>query len=191
MVIILIGPIGAGKSTQGQLLSERLRLPRRAMDDVRFDYYKEIGWTEADQDAAGRRGGFKAVYAYWKPFELHAVERILSDAADRVIDFGAGHSVFEDEAMLARAERALAPFPHVVLLLPSPDDDESVRLLRERTGPVESNGMDFHDHFVRHPSNRRLAKHVVYTAGRTPEETRDEIVALVGARPAAAVAGGA
>jgi hypothetical protein len=156
------------------------------MDGVRWDYYREIGWNEADQQAADDRGGFRAVYTYWKPFELHAVERLLSDAADCVIiDFGAGHSVFEDETMLARAERALAPFPHVVLLLPSPDDDESVRLLRERTRPCESNGLDFHDHFVRHPSNRRLAKHVVYTAGRTPEETRDEIIALVGAQPPA------
>ena len=101
--------------------------------------------------------------------------------AKRVIDFGAGHSVFEDEAMLARAERALASFANVVLLLPSPDDAESVRLLRERTGDAESNGLDFHEHFVRHPSNRRLAKHVVHTAGRTAEETRDEIIAVVGA----------
>jgi hypothetical protein len=156
-------------------------LSRREMDSVRWDFYREIGWNEADQEAADKRGGFKAVYEYWKPFELHAVERILSDASDCVIDFGAGHSVFEDEAMLARAERALASFANVVLLLPSPDDAESVRLLRERTGDAESNGLDFHEHFVRHPSNRRLAKHVVHTAGRTAEETRDEIIAVVGA----------
>ena len=31
-------------------------------------------------------------------------------------------------------------------------------------------------HFVAHPSNRALATHVVYAAGKKPEETRDEIL---------------
>jgi hypothetical protein len=30
-------------------------------------------------------------------------------------------------------------------------------------------------HFVRHPSNRRLAKATFYTAGYTPEQTTDAI----------------
>ena len=38
--IVLIGPIGAGKSSLGKLLAETLNLPQRAMDDLRFDYYK-------------------------------------------------------------------------------------------------------------------------------------------------------
>jgi adenylate kinase family enzyme len=37
--ILLIGPIGAGKSTQGKLLSEALQLPRWSMDELRFEYY--------------------------------------------------------------------------------------------------------------------------------------------------------
>ncbi len=34
--------------------------------------------------------------------------------------------------------------------------------------------------FVRHPANGRLAKQVVYTEGKTPEETCEEIVELIG-----------
>lgn len=33
--IILIGPIGTGKSTLGRLLAEKLGLPRCSMDDLR------------------------------------------------------------------------------------------------------------------------------------------------------------
>jgi hypothetical protein len=181
--IILIGPIGSGKSTQGQLLSEKLGIPRRPMDDLRWEYYKEIGYSEERQKELGAEGGFTAVYRYWKPFEIHAVERLLSETRDgpSVIDFGAGHSVYEDEELLARAKAALEPFENVVLLLPSPDLDESVRILRERTGiTAESEGgLDFCEHFVKHPSNHALAKEVVYTEGKTPEETRDEIIGRI------------
>ena len=36
--IILIGPIGAGKSTIGCLLAERLDLPQVSMDEIRCRY---------------------------------------------------------------------------------------------------------------------------------------------------------
>jgi hypothetical protein len=74
-----------------------------------------------------------------------------------VFDFGAGHSVYEDPALFARARAALAPFANVVLLLPSPDPDESVLRRRQRDGECADGGLDFHEHFVRHPSNRALA----------------------------------
>jgi shikimate kinase len=176
--IILIGPIGAGKSTQGKLLSEALGLPRCGMDEIRFDYYKEIGYDEELAKEIEQKDGFVGLYQYWKPFEIHAVERLLAEHQDCVIDFGGGHSVYEDDTLFARARQALAPYEHVVLLLPSPDLDESVRLLTERTGPIISNGFDFHAHFVKHHSNHDLATRVVYTHGKTPEETRDEILVL-------------
>lgn len=39
--IIMIGPIQAGKSTQGKLLSEALDLSRCPLDRLRGDYYGE------------------------------------------------------------------------------------------------------------------------------------------------------
>lgn len=181
--IILIGPMNAGKSTIAGLLAERTGLPRFPMDDLRWDYYKELGYDhEAIQKQVKPEDGFLGLYRLWKPFEIHAVERILSDHPSGVIDFGAGHSVYEDDALFIRASAALAPFLNVILLLPSPDLDESVRLLRERT-PEGQDGLpafDFVAHFVRHPSNHALAKHVVYTHGKTPEETADDVLEKTG-----------
>jgi hypothetical protein len=73
--------------------------------------------------------------------------------------------------LLARAASA-----NVVLLLPSPEPATSVRILRERLGPFESGGLDFHAYFVQHPANRQLATLTVYTAGHSPEATCDEIL---------------
>ena len=42
--IILIGPIGSGKTTVAELLSIKTGLPRRSMDELRWKYYDEIGY---------------------------------------------------------------------------------------------------------------------------------------------------
>lgn len=183
--IILIGPMSAGKSTIAQLLAEKLGMPRYEVDEHRLAYYREIGYDDAQAAQIFHSDdGMVGLMRYWKPFEAHAVERVLADQRGSVIDFGAGHTVYEDEALFERVRRALAPFPNVILLLPSPDLDESVRvvnerfaaLLREEVGAVDPALLRVNEHFVRHPSNRRLAKIVVYTEGKTPEETCAEIL---------------
>ena len=177
--IILIGPIGVGKSTLGNLLADALDIPQCPMDQYRWDYYKEIGYDEEFARKLSEKIGFWALYMYWKEFECYAVERLLSEHSNCVIDFGAGHSVYEIGTHFSRVEKALQPYENVVLLLPSPDPDESVRILNERQGKKQPDEMDINEHFIRHHSNRDLAKIVVYTDGKTPEETRDEILSLV------------
>ena len=173
--VILIGPIGAGKSTIGGLLAKSLQLPEIELDKLRWDYYKEIGWDPEIQRQIGETEGFAGVYRYWKQFEIHAVERVLADHPDGVIHFGAGHSVYEDAGYFARAEACLRPYANVVLLLPSPDLDESVALFGARTGNTVD-GVEVVRHLITHHSSHDLAKLTVYTEGKTPEQTRDEIV---------------
>ena len=132
--VILIGPMGVGKSTQGKLLAAALGLPQCSMDAVRWNYYREVGFDDERQREIREKEGFGGVYRYWKPFEAHAVERLLADHHDCVIDFGAGHSVFEDAELFVRVQKALSPYPNVVLLLPSPDPEESIRVLHARNG---------------------------------------------------------
>ncbi|MGB3298695.1 MAG: shikimate kinase [Phormidesmis sp.] len=178
--IILIGPISAGKSTIGKLLAEQLKLPQCSMDECRWDYYKEIGYDKKLAEQKRKEGGFWEIYQYWKPFEAYAVQRLLSDtqsdSQQYVIDLGAGHSVYEDSALFQSVERVLQPYPNVVLLLPSPDLDKSVRILNVRNGYALGNGPNIDEHFVMHPSNARLAKLTIYTAGKTPEQICSEIL---------------
>ena len=178
--IILIGPIGTGKSTQGKLLSERLGLPQIRVDRVKWTYYEEMGFDREFDEMLGNQGGRWARYQYWKAFECAAIERILADHSDFVIDFGGGHSVYENPEQFDRVQKALEPYPNVVLILPCPDEVEAMDILLERKNRHRVDGqLDLNEHFIRHPSNEKLAKHTIYTKDKSPEYTRDEILALV------------
>ena len=179
--IILIGPQSAGKSTIGELLAARLNLPQYSMDELRWAYYNEIGYDDALAKQKRETGAWD-ISRYWKPFEAYAVERLLSEHTNCVIDFGAGHSVYNDPVLFQRVQQALSDYPNVVLLLPSPDLDESLRILNERNRELPADIRATNEHFVRHPSNYTLAKFTAYTQGKTPEGTCEEILRLVDIR---------
>jgi adenylate kinase family enzyme len=182
--IILIGPLAAGKSTTGHLLAKTLGLPQCSVDDVRWKYYEEIGYDKVlASKIAKSNQGIRGQLRYSKPFEVHVIERVLSDHSYGVIDFGASNSVYDDELLFSRINNALAPYPNVILLMPSPDPEESVEILTARLkligkakGEEISNELfDLNEYFIKHPSNYRLAKIVIYTKDKTPEEICNEI----------------
>ena len=184
ITIILIGPLGAGKTSVGQLLAQKLRLPLCSLDQVRPIYYEKAGYdqTIASQIAASDEGTW-GLLRYGKPFEARMVELVLANHRG-VIDFGASNSVYEEGDLFDRVEKALAPYPNVILLLPSPDLNESVAILKGRlilmltaAGKDYTNELfELNEYFVKHPSNQRLAKKVIHTKDKTPEDVCDEIL---------------
>lgn len=179
--IVLIGPPFAGKSTIGKLLAEKLGLPQVSLDKLRWDYYREIGFVEALAQELRQKGGFLTVVAYWSLFNSHAIERVLTDHTDCVFDFGAGPIVFENELQREQIRRALSPFINVVRLLPSPDPEQSIEVLQQRSSHfigTNAQGFDWSTFFVKHQQNELLAKHKVYTQGKSPAETCVEIIML-------------
>jgi shikimate kinase len=177
--IILIGPPRAGKTTLGKLLAARLRLPQCSLDRRR-GYYKDAGFDESLADRIVSERGFEGLYHYRKPFDLEVVARVLSECRNCVFDFGACHSTYEDVVLRARARKLLRAYTNVVLLLPDPDAGRSMRVLKERGCLMSIDGFNLCEHLVTHPSNFELAKLIVYTDGKTPAETCEEILLLTG-----------
>jgi len=181
--IVLMGPLGVGKTTVGKLLAKELGLPFCSVDEVRGSYYRKVGYDQAlAAEIAASDQGIQGVLRYSKPFEARMVELILADHYG-IIDFGASNSVYEDQKLFTRVEHVLAPYPNVILLIPSPDPDESIAVLKNRlTQMLIEQGKEFTDelfllneYFIRHPSNRQLAKQVIYTKDKTPREICDEL----------------
>jgi len=101
-----------------------------------------------------------------------------------VIDFGAGHSHYEDKLVFTGVKEALAEYQNIILLLPSADLDRSVSLLRQRSIEERNDnwihdGYDFIEHCVKDDCNHDLATSTTYTDGKTPEQTCEEILAIV------------
>lgn len=168
--IILIGPVGAGKSTIGEMLSSKLNMPQCSMDKIRRSIYDEIGYDQELVKQIDEKEGFLGVYRYWKPFEAYAVKTVLARYQGYIHDFGAGHSVYEDPKLFEEVKKALDDYINVVLLLPSPDKERSRKILFKRKG------FEFNYLFIDNPSNEKLAKIVIYTEGKTEEDVCNEIL---------------
>ncbi|MBC7872266.1 MAG: shikimate kinase, partial [Chitinophagaceae bacterium] len=101
-----------------------------------------------------------------------------------VIAFGAGYSYYQDETLFKRAEQALAPYPNVILLLPSANVEESIQILRERLLAKEPSlseaSLNMNRRFLEHDTNRRLAKMTFYTKNQSPEESCSKIIQQLG-----------
>ena len=185
--IILIGPGGTGKSTLAALVAETLDVSSLDLDRIRWDYYAEIGYEREKGEQIRREGGMPALAAYWKPFEVYSIERMMQDyPTGYVIALGAGQSVYDDPAFFERAQKALAHCS-VILLLPSPDIEESLLILTQRIRVLEPEMPDsffemidtMNRMFITHPANARLANRTIYTKDKTPAQTCAEILAHI------------
>jgi shikimate kinase len=181
--IILIGPYGIGKGTLAELLSQKLGWSRYSLDDKGECYLKERPDYE---DLQGKRNDWGLLSPEWQQYDAYVVGRSVTEISkseeNRVIDSGAGHSVYEDEEILARVQQILDPH-NVVLILPSRDNEESLGILLERTrkrGKLAAYSdeqiNEFNRRFIQCNSNYILADLIVYTKGKSPEETCEEIL---------------
>jgi hypothetical protein len=77
--------------------------------------------------------------------------------------------------------KLVAPYPNVFLLMPEPDPQASTRILLERLA-VEvliDDKIEVMERLVHHPAHFFLARAVIYTSGKTPEQTCEEIISLI------------
>jgi shikimate kinase len=172
--IILIGPMKAGKTTVGRLLAEKLACPFTSLDRLERGYTVPVGFDESEAAAIHQQQGVLAWYSYRRAFFDEAVVRFLAEYTTGVLELGGGHPIVPDEAKQQRIAEALASYRHVILLLPTPDIQEALKILCERQKPEHRNP-DLNELFLADDRFFRLAKQVVYTEGKTPAEICEEI----------------
>ena len=175
--VVLIGPVCAGKTTLLPLLAARLGLPAVDLDDIAEAYYDEAGFGRDALNAIGAERGDLGAYLWWQQGHPHAVRRVLRDYPDAVIALGAGHTTYDDPALFEEIRALLDPCA-TVFLLPSPDTQQSVRLLRQRSiergsGDWIMDGVDVLEQWVAGEQNRLLASTTIYTERLSPERLAD------------------
>lgn len=178
--IFLLGPVGAGKTTIGRLLSERLGVHQVSLDGIRRTYYAEVGYSREDEAEIAASGGFGGVLDYWKQFDAHALKRVLEDHATSIIDFGGGQTAIDNQDDLRRIEQLLSPFPNVFLLMPSEDIEESIKVLRRRM--VERTSIDgkrLELFLLTHPSNEELSTNTIHTEEMSLEHAVQALTGLI------------
>lgn len=181
ITIILIGPMATGKSTVAKELAKITKLRRVPMDHVRWYYYIQDGFDVVYDESLD---SFTERVEYWKEFEAKAVRKIVTEFPGSIIDFGAGHSHFPKEEHFKIAKDALAPFQNIFLLLPSESKDESLEICNQRLQErskreLKESEVQVNKNFIFHSSNYDLAKHIVYTKDKKPQETAQEIIELL------------
>jgi len=181
--IILIGPVCAGKTTLGKLVAEGLNKESVSLDEIAGKYYKENGFVFSEYKELGLTKGKLSAYQYLWSSLAHAAKKVVQDYPNSVIDFGAGHSHYENVELFETVKEAIPSDSYVIFLLPSPDLDKSVAIIREKClkeREIDWNydGYDFIEHWIKDKCNHILADKIIYTENKTAMESRDEILAL-------------
>ena len=127
--IVLIGPIGAGKSTQAELLSKKLGQPRCANDDVKEYYRTRIGFDPKTAQTIHDKQGLYAMLCYMNEFKSQILGPIIQDHPGHIIDLGGGAQCFDEPHQIDRASEAFAGVSEVFLLLPSTDLATNISVL--------------------------------------------------------------
>ncbi|MEV5355400.1 shikimate kinase [Streptomyces sp. NPDC093516] len=169
-LVVLVGPMGVGKSTVGRLLAERLGVAYRDTDD---DIVAAQGRTIAEIFAGEGEAAFRAI-------EARAVARALA-GHDGVLALGGG-------AILDPRTRALLAGRPVVFL--DVDAGEAVRRIGRDPGRPLLAG-DPHLRWrtlaaARRPLYTEVARAVVDTTGRAPGAVVEAVLAALAPRAARA-----
>ncbi|MCK7514386.1 MAG: hypothetical protein MZV70_67130 [Desulfobacterales bacterium] len=106
----------------------RLNKPVISLDDLRFEYYKEIGYDHNHMKMLHEKAGIMAIFQYGKIFDAYSIERVLEDHTNCIFDFGGGNIISGYSFDLSRIKKALEPYNNIFFLVPSENKQRNIRV---------------------------------------------------------------
>ncbi|MBC8226844.1 MAG: hypothetical protein H8E74_06855 [Gammaproteobacteria bacterium] len=184
--IILIGPLGTGKSHFARTISDLTGIKNYPIDKLKWYYRFKNGYDLNESTEILKRGGFGDLINYSRQFfGFNELQKILNNFHG-IIDLGASDTHVSDYKTFEYLQRLFSKFSNVFLILPYEDDEKSIELLRSRLieryqndrqkAPVIDTYLKLNEQFIRPESNRRLAKHIIYSNDRKENEVALEII---------------
>lgn len=156
-MIVLVGFMGAGKTTVGNLLAKRLGLP---FDDVDLIISRRAGRSIREIFAADGEPAFRRLE--------HEVTAELLGGRDAVLALGGGAAEYPATRQRLRGR-------HVVYL--QVRYDEAMQRISHDAGRPMLRAPDLQDIFERRRSTyESVAMHIIPTDGRRPEDICQEIL---------------
>ena len=186
--IILIGPMGVGKTTLALHLSEKLGILNYPIDRLKWYYRFKNGYDLAKGTKILRTAGFHELSNYFNSyFGNNELAEILDDFKGGIFDFGASHSYFENFDELYDAKSKLVAFNNIFQLLPTDNYETNCKILDKRIGKryedvewkreVLDSYLEQNRIYLMSNSYSFLAKETIYTEGKTIEQVGEAILA--------------
>ena len=173
--IILMGPVGVGKSTQAKLLSKELGWPRCSYDEVKSGYLNELGFNRRTALTIDEEQGEYAMFCHMNNFRYQTLRKVIEEHPGHIIDLGGGIHCYNEPHQIDSTKEVFDPIDEVFYLLPSKDLATNINTL-----PGFKEGFAINTYIMMHPTNAIHAKKIIYTLGKTPEEIMREIIGQIG-----------
>ncbi len=173
--IILMGPVGAGKTTQAKLLSKELGRPRCSYDEVKSGYLNELGFSKKAALTIEAEQGEYAMFCHMNNFRYQVLRKVIEEHPGHIIDLGGGIHCYNEPHQIDSTKEVFDPIDEVFYLLPSKDLATNINTL-----PGFKEGFAINTYIMMHPTNALYAKKIIYTLGKTTEEITREIIGQIG-----------
>lgn len=182
MRIILIGPMGIGKSSVSKILASKMNFNHIEVDELREEMYVKIEGFSKEKERELAKKDQNELFLYWKPFEVKQLELIIANYDNAIIDVGGGHVVQEDKQLSSRIEELLNNEKFVFNLYYSFDKEEEIDFLSKRDD-IPQDALPFYNELnkkmILANKYEKLAKYQMCVKNKTYEMIADEIINIV------------